>query len=225
LTEAERQPQGPALVIFDCDGVLVDSERLANEVFAAKLRELGLELTLEDMFARFVGHSMPYCLQLVGEMLGRAPPADFVDDLQRRTFEAFSRGLQPVEGIVAVLDALERRDLPYCVASSGDHAKLRFTLGHTGLWPRFAGRVFSVVDVPRAKPAPDVYLHAARSLGIAPPRCVVVEDTPIGASAGVAAGMTVLGYARHTPAARLEAAGARASFDTMARLPRLLGLA
>lgn len=209
-------------ILFDCDGVLVDSERLANEVFAAKLRELGLELTLEDMFARFVGHSMPHCMQLVAGMLGHAPPADFLDDLQRRTFEAFGRELQPVEGVGAVLDALEVRGLPYCVASSGDHAKLRFTLGHTGLWPRFAGRIFSVVDVPHAKPAPDVYLHAARSLAVAPARCVVIEDTPIGVAAGIAAGMTVLGYARHTPAARLEDAGAQLTFESMRHLPRLL---
>ena len=209
------------LAIFDCDGVLVDSERIANEVFATKLRELGLELTLEEMFERFVGHSMAHCLRLVGEMLGRAPPADLLEDLQRRTFDAFRLGLQPVPGVVEALDAIQPR-LATGVASSGDHDKLRMTLGTTGLWPRFEGRIFSAVDVPRAKPHPDVYLHAARALGAAPGRCVVIEDTPIGVAAGVAAGMTVLGFARHTPAPRLLAAGAERSFGSMSGLPGLL---
>ncbi|MCU0760646.1 MAG: HAD family hydrolase [Steroidobacteraceae bacterium] len=210
------------LAIFDCDGVLVDSERIANEVFAAKLREFGLDVTLEDMFERFVGHSMAHCMQLVAGLLGRPPPADFLDDLQRRTFDAFRRELEPVEGVVAALDAIAPR-LATCVASSGDHDKMRVTLGRTGLWSRFEGRIFSAVDVAHAKPAPDVYLHAARSMGVAPARCVVIEDTPIGVAAGVAAGMTVLGYARHTPASRLLGAGAGDTFLHMSELPDRIG--
>jgi HAD superfamily hydrolase (TIGR01509 family) len=207
------------LVIFDCDGVLVDSERLQNEVFVAMLREIGLEITLEEMFEQFVGHSMAHCMALVERMLGRAPPADFLPRLQQRTFEAFRDGLRPVDGIV---EALDRIALPTCVASGGDHDKIRFTLVKTGLWPRFEGRIFSVVDVPRAKPHPDVYLHAAATLGAAPVRCAVVEDTPVGVSAAVAAGMTVFGYSRLTPAARLAAAGAHQLFTDMRGLPALL---
>jgi HAD superfamily hydrolase (TIGR01509 family) len=220
LSEAatRRGPPRFELAIFDCDGVLVDSERIANEVFAAKLREFGLDVTLEDMFERFVGHSLGHCMQLVAQMLGRPPPADFLDDLQRRTFDAFRRELEPVEGVVAALDRLAPR-IATCVASSGDHDKMRVTLGRTGLWSRFEGRIFSAVDVAHAKPAPDVYLHAARSMGVAPARCVVVEDTPVGVAAGVAAGMTVLGYARHTPAARLLGAGATDTFLHMSELP------
>jgi HAD superfamily hydrolase (TIGR01509 family) len=207
------------LVIFDCDGVLVDSERLQNEVFVAMLRELGIEITLEGMFEQFVGHSMAYCMALVERMLGHPPPADFLPRLQQRTFEAFRDGLRPVDGIV---EALDRIVLPTCVASGGDHDKIRFTLGHTGLWSRFEGRIFSVVDVPRAKPHPDVYLHAAATMGVAPARCAVVEDTPVGVTAAVAAGMTVFGYARLTPAARLEAAGAHRLFSDMRGLPEML---
>ncbi len=207
------------LLIFDCDGVLVDSERLQNEVFLLMLRELGLELTFEDMFERFVGHSMAYCMALVETMLGRAPPAAFLPQLQRRTFEAFRHGLTAVDGIV---EALDRIALPTCVASGGDHEKIRFTLAHTGLWPRFAGRIFSVVDVPRAKPHPDVYLHAAATMGVPASRCAVVEDTPIGVTAAVAAGMTVFGYARLTPAMRLAGAGAYCTFADMRCLPDLL---
>jgi len=207
------------LVIFDCDGVLVDSERLQNEVFVAMLREIGIEITLEGMFEQFVGHSMAYCMARVEQMLGRAPPADFLPRLQQRTFEAFRDGLKPVDGIV---EALDRIALPTCVASGGDHDKIRYTLGHTGLWPRFQGRIFSVVDVPRAKPHPDVYLHAAATMGVAPARCAVVEDTPVGVTAAVAAGMTVFGYARLTPTARLEAAGAHRLFTDMRRLPEMI---
>jgi HAD superfamily hydrolase (TIGR01509 family) len=213
---------GFGLVIFDCDGVLVDSERLQNEVFVAMLRELGLDITMDDMFEQFVGHSMAYCMALVERSLGHAPPEDFLQRLQQRTFEAFRDGLVPVDGIV---EALEQIALPTCVASGGDHDKIRFTLGHTGLWPRFAGRIFSVVDVPRAKPHPDVYLHAAAAMGVEPARCAVVEDTPVGATAALAAGMTVFGYARLTPAARLAAVGAHRLFTDMRQLPDLLGAA
>ncbi len=208
------------LVIFDCDGVLVDSERLQNEVFIAMLREIGIEITLDGMFEQFVGHSMAYCMALVERMLGHAPPPDFLPRLQQRTFAAFRDGLQPVDGIV---EALDRIALPTCVASGGDHEKIRFTLGMTGLWPRFEGRIFSVVDVPRAKPSPDVYLHAAATMGMAPSRCAVVEDTPVGVTAAVAAGMTVFGYARLTPRAALAAAGAHRLFEDMRVLPELLG--
>ena len=217
--DTPRPPGRFDLVIFDCDGVLVDSERLQNEVFVAMLRKVGIEITMEGMFEQFVGHSMAYCMALVERMLGRAPPADFLPRLQQRTLEAFRDGLQPVDGIV---EALDRIALPTCVASGGDHDKIRFTLGQTGLWPRFAGRIFSVVDVPRAKPHPDVYLHAAATMGAAPARCAVIEDTPVGVTAAVAAGMTVFGYARLTPGARLAAAGAHRLFSDMRRLPELL---
>ena len=105
--EARRALPRYALAIFDCDGVLVDSERIANEVFAACLRELGLDVSLEDMFERFVGHSMANCMLQVREMLGHEPPAGFLEDLQRRNFEAFRCRLEPVEGVIVALDAIE----------------------------------------------------------------------------------------------------------------------
>jgi HAD superfamily hydrolase (TIGR01509 family) len=209
------------LIIFDCDGVLVDSELIANRVFAALLNELGANVNLELMFERFVGHSMADCLLVVEELLGRKPPADLVETLRARTAPALAAELQPVRGIATALDALEAAGVPYCVASSGDHDKMRTTLGITGLLPRFEGRLFSATQVPRGKPAPDVFLFAARSMGATPERTAVVEDTPIGTQAGRAAGMTVFGYAGHTPRARLLDAGA-AVFDDMTSLPSLL---
>ena len=209
----------PQLVIFDCDGVLVDSEPVANRTLAQMLRELGLDLTQEQIFEKFVGFSMAHVMGTIESLLGRAPPETFLRDLQARTFEAFRAELQAMPGIE---DALDRLTVPFCVASSGDHEKMRTTLGITGLWPRFAGRIFSVTQVARGKPAPDVYLFAAKQLGAEPARCVVVEDTPPGVQAGVAAGMRVFGYCAHTPEHKLRAAGAQVTFDDLRRLPELL---
>jgi HAD superfamily hydrolase (TIGR01509 family) len=207
------------LVIFDCDGVLVDSEPVANRTLAQMLRELGLDLTQEQIFQNFVGYSLPHCLRVIEGMLGRPPPETFLHDLQARTFAAFETELRAMPGIE---DALDRLNVPFCVASSGDHEKMRTTLGITGLWPRFAGRIFSVTQVARGKPAPDVYLFAARQLGSEPSACVVVEDTPPGVQAGVAAGMTVFGYCAHTPEDKLKAVGAQRTFDDLRALPDLL---
>lgn len=207
------------LIIFDCDGVLVDSERITNEIFAQMLNELGVPATLEYMFEHFVGCSMAQCLALIAELLGHAPPPDFVDEYRRRTRLALESRLTAIPGVE---QALDRIALPYCVASNGDHAKMRMTLGITGLLPRFDGRLFSVTEVARGKPAPDVFLHAAAQFGVAPDRCLVVEDTPTGVSAGVAAGMTVWGYSALTPARRLLDAGADRVFDEMTLLPALI---
>jgi HAD superfamily hydrolase (TIGR01509 family) len=206
------------LVIFDCDGVLVDSEPIANRIFSEMLCEAGLPMDYEETVRTFMGRSMPVCVQIASERLGRPLPDGFVDDFRRRTTEAFRRELRAVPGVEAALDAL---GLPTCVASSGEHAKIRTTLGLTGLLGRFEGRIFSAADVARPKPFPDLFLHAARSMGAAPERCVVVEDTAIGASAGAAAGMRVLGFARVSDPAALAAAGAQV-FHDMAELPALV---
>jgi HAD superfamily hydrolase (TIGR01509 family) len=208
------------LVIFDCDGVLVDSERITNEVFCAMLNELGLVVTLEDMFERFVGRSMPQSVALIDEMRGGQPvPVTFYEELRLRAGTALRDNVKPIAGIDAALSVLQ---IPYCVASSGEHAKIRLTLGATGLLPRFEGRIFSVVDVEHPKPAPDVFLLAARTMGVSPSGCVVVEDTPTGIRAAVAAGMHAIGFAMHTPAQRLIDAGAHEILIDMQELPALL---
>ena len=207
------------LVIFDCDGVLVDSEPIANRVFCTMLNELGLPLKLEDMYEQFMGLSMPQCMQRVERMLGSAPREDFVTILQARTESALRQEVKAVAGVPEVLDALTA---PYCVASSGSHAKIRLTLQATGLLDRFVPNIFSVADVAQPKPAPDIFLHAARAMGAKPAGCVVVEDTPTGVRAGVAAGMRVFGFCALTPAHRLHEAGANELFDRMQALPDLL---
>jgi HAD superfamily hydrolase (TIGR01509 family) len=207
------------LVIFDCDGVLVDSEPVANRTLGQMLRELGLDLTQEQIFQNFVGYSLPHCMRVIERMLSRPPPENFLRDLHPRTFAAFKMELRAMPGIE---EALDRLGLPFCVASSGDHEKMNTTLGITGLLPRFAGRIFSVTQVARGKPAPDVYVFAARQLGAKPSACVVVEDTPPGVQAGVAAGMTVFGFCAHTPAEKLSAAGAHRTFDDLRALPEMV---
>ncbi|HKT32297.1 MAG TPA: HAD family hydrolase [Gammaproteobacteria bacterium] len=207
------------LVIFDCDGVLVDSERVTNAVFAKMLNELGLAVSLDDMFEYFVGKSMPQCLELVTDMLGKVPPKDFEERYQTRINAALESELQPVAGVPEMLNELK---LPYCVASSGSLEKMRTTLGITGLLRKFDGKLYSVTQVAQAKPAPDVFLYAAAQCGVEPASCAVVEDTPIGVAAGRAAGMTVFGYAGLMPAMRLRRAGAHRTFAHMRKLPALL---
>lgn len=209
------------LVIFDCDGVLVDSELITNRIFVRMLNELGLTLSLSDMFEQFVGRSMPQCLAVVTELLGRPVPDNFVEEFQHRSAAALRSELKAVADIETVLAALR---VPFCVASSGTHEKMRTTLGITGLLPQFAGRMYSVTEVARSKPHPDVFLHAASQQGVAPAACAVIEDTPTGVRAGVAAGMTVFGYCALTPGPSLIAAGAHHTFGRMRDLPALLAI-
>ena len=206
-------------VIFDCDGVLVDSEPISNRILTGMLNELGLAYSLRETMERFVGRSMPSCVAIIEEELGGPAPAGFSAEFHRRTVAAFEVDLQPVPGI---REALERVPWPQCVASSGDHAKLRATLSRTGLYDRFAGRIFSALDVARGKPHPDLFLHAAERMGADPARCAVVEDSVLGVQAGVAAGMRVFAYAGTVGGPALAAAGAHELFHDMAALPGLL---
>ena len=207
------------LVIFDCDGVLVDSELITNRVFAQMLNEVGIAMSLEDMFERFVGRSMPQCLEVVTQMLGGPVPDGFVRNYETRSAAALKSELKAVPDIEAVLAAV---GVPYCVASSGTHAKMQTTLGITGLLPHFQGKMYSVTEVANSKPFPDVFLYAASRQGVSPAACAVVEDTPTGVRAGVAAGMTVFGYCALTPRQRLINAGAHHTFERMRDLPSLI---
>lgn len=205
-------------VIFDCDGVLVDTEPSANAVLTGLIRELGIETTPEETMATYMGRSWASCMEILGERLGHAPPPDFGERYRAGVSAAWRRDLEPVPGVVAALDAIELRS---CVASSGEHERMRLTLGLTGLLDRFEGRIFSATEVARGKPAPDLFLHAASRMEFDPATTAVVEDTVPGVQAGVAAGMRVLAFARFVAADALAAAGGEV-FDDMARLPALL---
>jgi HAD superfamily hydrolase (TIGR01509 family) len=193
---------------------------ITNRIFVRMLNDLGLRLSLDDMFEQLVGRSMPQCVELIEGLLGRPVPDGFVSDYQMRTTAALKSELKAVDGIEDVLATL---GIPYCVASSGTHEKMNTTLGATGLLPKFRGRMYSVTEVARAKPAPDVFLHAAKQSGVDAAGCAVIEDTPTGVRAGVAAGMTVFGYCALTPRHRLIEAGAHHTFERMSDLPDLLG--
>jgi HAD superfamily hydrolase (TIGR01509 family) len=206
------------LVIFDCDGVLVDSEPLSNGTFVKMLGEAGFPISYEEGVERFVGKSISTCIHEVELDMGRKLPASFLSTFREITFELFKKELQQVTGIREVLT-----NLPYesCVASSGPHEKIKLTLGITDLYPFFEGKIFSASDVERGKPFPDLFLHAASSMGYDPESCIVVEDAVPGVHAARSAGMRVLGYAERASATRLSEAGAL-TFTRMDELIELL---
>ncbi|MFD4564475.1 HAD family hydrolase [Streptomyces sp. NPDC058467] len=209
------------LVIFDNDGVLVDSEPISNTILAAYLTELGHPTSYEESLRDYMGAAMHRVHDLVEERTGQRLPADFDDVFHERVFAAFERELEPVPGAVQVLEKLAADGVPYCVASSGSHERIRVGHRKTGLDRWFdEGRVFSSQDVGRGKPAPDLFLYAAERMGVPPRKCVVVEDSPLGVRAANAAGMDVLGFTAMTPAARL--AGATQLFSDMGELADLL---
>lgn len=213
----------PELVVFDCDGVLVDSEPATCVVMAEIISELGLPTTPEDCMRDYVGDWWPDTERKIAAKLGRPLPDDFEETYRTRQDEALSRGVDPVSGVVELIDAVEAAGIRTCVASNGPHSKMEITLAGAGLRERFEGRIFSSADVARGKPAPDLFEHVAARMDAEPARCVVIEDSPLGIRAARTAGMAALGYTGHQRPERLQAAGAP-SFDSMADVPALLGL-
>lgn len=212
----------PVLVIFDCDGVLVDSEGVTNRVIQRNLAEYGLALTSQQIVDLFVGGTMPGVMELARSK-GAALPDGWLDEIYGAIFAALEADCTLIDGADQVLDALDGAGVPYAVGSNGPHAKMQVTLAKTGLLPRLAGRIVSREDVARPKPAPDVYLHAAALFGVAPERCAVIEDSASGARAAQAAGMACFGYTGSFPAETLAPFCVQ-TFDEMRALPGLLGV-
>ena len=181
------------------------------------LGEHGVRMSFDDAVALFLGISIPRCLDLVERLTG-VPPASFLPSFRARTRDALAAELEPMQGVVELLPALP---VPYCVASNGPREKMVFTLGLTGLLERFARRMFSADEVARPKPAPDLFLHAAARMDVAPESCLVVEDSPSGFRAAGAAGKVAIGFASLTPAQRPREAGAHSVIDSLANLPSL----
>jgi HAD superfamily hydrolase (TIGR01509 family) len=211
----------PELVIFDLDGVLIDSERIAVRIESKFLTQLGWPLTEAEVAERFMGRSPQVMVDAVEQRFGDRLPADWVERWTASYRAAYEAELQPVDGAIEMLDALS---LPSCIATSSEPESLRFKLGVTGLWERFEGRIFSASEVEHGKPAPDLFLHAAAQMGVAPGRCVVVEDSQYGVQAARAAGMEVFAYVGGglNSVASLVGPGTTI-FDDMRVLPRLLG--
>lgn len=211
--------EGIELVIFDCDGVLVDSEILAVEVDQRVLAEFGWHLTTDEIVERFMGRSARSFTAELEAHLGLQLPDDWDAKYAPWYHDVFDAGLTSIDGIEAALQSIT---LQTCVASSGTHEKIRRTLGLTSLLEHFEGRIFSATEVDEGKPAPDLFLHAADRMRTRPERCVVIEDSKYGARAARAAGMDVFGYAGGlTPPEWLAAEGAIV-FSSMHDLPELL---
>ncbi|MGA5068206.1 HAD family hydrolase [Streptomyces exfoliatus] len=211
------------LVIFDNDGVLVDSEPISNTLLAGYLTELGHPTSYEESVRDYMGSAMHRIHELVEERSGQRLPVDFDDVFHARVFAAFQAELEAVVGAAEVLKQLAAAGVPYCVASSGSHERIRVGHRKTGLDAWFRDEiVFSAEDVGRGKPSPDLFLHAASRMGVAPERCVVVEDSRLGVQAALAAGMDVYGFTAMTPEEKL--AGAAGFFRRMDELPTILGL-
>lgn len=204
------------LVIFDCDGVLVDSEVISVKVDQMVLADLGWSLSVEEIIDRFVGRSHAHFLEVVENHLGRKLPDDWEDSYQHLYRQALARDLKLVDGIS---EALEKIDLPMCVASNGSHSKMEFTLKRAGLWSRFEGRIFSAADVSQGKPAPDLFLHAASTLGFKPADCIVVEDSWAGVTGAIAADMKVIAYTGGITSQHQLPTGEVTIIDHMSKLP------
>ncbi|MGP9804614.1 HAD family hydrolase [Paracoccus sp. NSM] len=181
------------LVIFDFDGVVVDSEPISLSTLRDTLAHFGLDLTIDAVRARFLGNSVPRIAQAIRAETGRDQPG-FAAHWYDMLFARFRAELRAMPGITELLDALDRRGVAYCIASGSAYQRLDVSLEVTGLAPRFAGRVFSADLVLRGKPAPDLFLLAAERMGVAPGECLVVEDAPAGIEAARAAGMRALGF-------------------------------
>jgi HAD superfamily hydrolase (TIGR01509 family) len=212
------------LVIFDCDGVLVDSEAISCRAHAEVLSRHGYPITTEQVFQRFLGRSARQANLEIEAELGRSLPADFHSQLRDELFRSFEADLEAVPHIHAALDQIGQ---PVCVASSGSHQRMRISLGHVGLYQRFAPNIFSASEVRNGKPAPDLFLLAAERMKASPDRCLVIEDSVAGIAGARAAGMAVLGFhggshCKPGYAGTLRAAGAAATFDDMRQLPGLI---
>lgn len=207
------------LIIFDCDGVLVDSEPLSNQIIAEEITKLGFPMTTQEAFDVFAGGSLEMVTAFIKEKIGGAVPNNLEEIYRKRSYELFEEKLVAVAGIEEALKALT---IPRCVGSNGPLHKIKFNLGLTNLSTHFDEQhLFSAYDVNRWKPDPFLYLHAAKVMGVAPEYCVVVEDSVHGAQAGVTAGMRVLGYSPHNDGAGLKKAGAHV-FDSMHNLLDLI---
>jgi HAD superfamily hydrolase (TIGR01509 family) len=215
-------------VLFDCDGVLVDSEPITNRVLAEMLCELGWRITIEETMQTFMGKAVKDELPLIEERTGITITADWLAQFRERRNEALDRELVEIRGASATVRVLhEMLDGRVAVASGADRRKVELQLAKIGIADCFEGRIFSGQELPRSKPHPDVYLKAAEVLGVDPRRCAVVEDTLTGASSGLAAGATVFAYNSpaangHVGAQRLRDAGVAHVFADMEQLPALL---
>ncbi len=209
------------LVIFDCDGVIVDSEPVSNRIIAEDLTAQGWPMRTEDATRLFLGATLPDMVPTIETRLGKTLPATWQADLTVRIVAALAVEATPIPGAVEALQALSAMGVPWRVASNSSHAEMRAKFARLGIRGLVDGRVHSHTDVARGKPAPDLFLAAAAAAGVNPAECLVIEDSVPGVRAAMAAGMDCLGFAPRSDGAVLRAEGA-VPFQAMGELPRLV---
>ena len=209
------------LVIFDCDGVLVDSEGIANRIIARELTAIGWAMSPEEADRLFLGMTLPGMVPMIEAKIGRPIPADFGETLRVAFEVALAREVEAIPGAIAALDGVTALGLPWRVASNSSHAEMEVKFARLGILDRVRGRTHSYQDVAHGKPAPDVFLAAAAAEGVSPAECIVIEDSTTGMRAARAAGMDCLAYAPHGNEDAFRALGA-VPFNPMADLPRLI---
>lgn len=212
--------KGYKCIIFDSDGVLVDSETLSARVFQEMARELGFDLDFETAVQQFAGTSMKKNLQFIQENIQGSLPEDFEQEFRKRTYEVYKTDLKAVEG---VHDVIKKLQCPFCVASSGPAEKVRLNLGLVNLLDQFEDRIYSSYDIGSWKPEPGIFLHAAKEMGFKPEECVVIEDSASGIRAAIAGSFMVFALAREKSRSHFEQLGA-VTFKNMKELEVLLGL-
>lgn len=211
----------PDCIIFDCDGVLVDSEVIGIRLLLEMTAPYGVAIKEDDAVKEFAGRRLKEVIDILQTRAEKPFPEDMERQFRERSFEVFQQEVEPIEGIKTLLDSLT---IPFCVASSGPVDKIRLNLTLTGLIHYFEDRIYSAYDIHSWKPDPGIFLHAAREMGFSPERCVVIEDSKAGITAGVKGGFKVYGYAKEHNARELESEGATV-FYSMHELPGLLKLA
>jgi HAD superfamily hydrolase (TIGR01509 family) len=207
-------------IIFDCDGVLVDSEEIANKVLYEMSHTLGVNLSVDDLILNFSGRNLQECFRWIESKISVSLPSDFEVNYRKKTFERFEKELKPIDGIKEFINELT---IPYCVASSGPLNKIRLNLSVTGLLHHFEDKIFSSYEIKSWKPDPDIFLHAAKQMNSAVQDCIVIEDSVAGVMAAVAGGFKVYGLSNSHTKLKLEEAGA-ITFNHISDLPHLLNL-
>ncbi len=197
-------------IIFDCDGVLVDSEAISGKIFQEMLFELGYNLDFEIILEQITGTSMKENLKFFTDKIGSELPVGFEKDFRKRSFEAYRTELKPIEGIHNLLNKIT---VPFCTASSGPQEKIRLNLTTTNLIDKFGNNIFSCFDIGSWKPDPEIYLYAAKKMGFNPNECVVIEDSEAGIRAARAGGFDVFGFAKPTNKSAFANLGANVFFS------------
>ncbi len=212
----------PKLLIFDCDGVVVDSEEIGNRLFLGDLQKYWLQLTMADCDRLFVGGTFASAMSIARNM-GADLPDDWVDRFYDKLYQTLENGVRLVDGVSDVLNQVDAAGITHCIVSNGSERKMQITLGQNGLWDRFEGKIFSAHRYKTAKPDPELLYIAARAFDVDPADCTVIDDSPSGCTAAARAGMRCIGFAERSDPKKLAATGAHV-IRSMAELPALLGL-